>query len=156
MKKTFLAICLLLAISSLAAQAPNKQELRKEFTRVQTEEIIKELALNEEEAAKFREQYTAYHLELSTLGSKKLYKKADTALTDEEAQKQIEHNFERAAKIQSIKEKYYQKFSEYLTANEILKMYEVEREVRQKVIAKQHQQRQQHQEKMKLQSVPKK
>ena len=55
------------------------------------------------------------------------------SISGEQAEQMILHQMESARKIISIREKYYKEFKTVLTPQQILKLYQTEAEIRNKV-----------------------
>jgi len=133
MKRIFsIAICaMIMAVCSSAAQARDddgkKQRMsREQMAEVQAKNIAHALALDDATGQKFVEVFSAYRKEVWALGP--LVKKDNTKdLTEAEAEQRIKKQFEHSQQILSIREKYYKKYSEFLTQKQIQRVYELEK-----------------------------
>lgn len=141
MRKFTTLILMMLFSAIISAQVPIKNSTRVfgDVFRAQWEEIVKELALDNQQAAKLKPIYSAYVLELwhidmrNKMPAPNYILKGDT-LTDKEAYDAVMRDFDRAQKMLDIKKRYFIRFQDVLPANKIHKMYSVERHVRWRII----------------------
>ena len=116
--------------TSVCAQAPNqKQRLsREQLAEKQAQYISQNLGLDEKTNAKFIETYTDYQKEVWALGPHPRHKKGEMK-TDAQTEQEIKQRFEMSEKILNIRQKYYKKYSQFLTQNQIQRVYEIERQM---------------------------
>lgn len=112
------------------AQAPNqKQRLsREQLAKKQAQHISHDLGLDEKTSARFIDTYTQCQKEVWALGPRPRFKKGEAA-SDAQTEQQIKHRFEMSEKILDIRQKYYKKYSQFLTQQQIQRVYELERQM---------------------------
>ena len=132
-----MVIAMMTVTTSVCAQAPNqKQRLsREQLAEKQAQYISRNLGLDEKTNAKFIETYTDYQKEVWALGPHLRYKKGEMK-TDAQTEQEIKHRFEMSEKILNIRQKYYKKYSQFLTQQQIQRVYEIERQMRKRFAQK--------------------
>ena len=112
------------------AQAPNqKQRLsREQLSEKQAQHISHDLGLDEKTSARFIDTYTQCQKEVWALGPRPRLKKGEAA-SDAQTEQQIKRRFEMSEKILDIRQKYYKKYSQFLTQQQIQRVYELERQM---------------------------
>lgn len=134
MKRIFgilmMVIAMMTVTPSVFAQAPNqKQRLsREQLAEKQAQYISQNLGLDEKTNAKFIETYTDYQKEVWALGPHPRYKKGEMK-TDAQTEQEIKQRFEMSEKILNIRQKYYKKYSQFLSQQQIQRVYELERQM---------------------------
>ena len=125
-----MVIAMMTVTTSVCAQAPNqKQRLsREQLADKQAQYISHNLGLDEKTNAKFIETYTDYQKEVWALGPRLRHKKGEMK-TDAQTELEIKQRFERSEKILNIRQKYYKKYSQFLTQQQIQRVYELERQM---------------------------
>ncbi|MFI3285507.1 MAG: hypothetical protein R3Y08_02530 [Rikenellaceae bacterium] len=138
MKPILLLFAILTSVCTLHAQprgergAGNPQEFQIVL-------IQKQLKLSEDQAVKFKTLYIEYSDEMALLRERPS-KIAGASLTDQQIEAQILESFDMADKSTKLKREYYVRFKEILTPRQILRMYNIEREFRERLNAE-HQRR---------------
>lgn len=132
MKQTMKLIMLLLVVicASLPgfAQSSDNCVIREELASTQARYIATELALDEATAQKFIETYCACQQEIWALGPRP-ERTADASAN-------IENRFERSQKILDIRKKYYALYCEFLTPEQIDKVYRLEKRMMKRLAQK--------------------
>ena len=125
-----MVIAMMTVTTSVCAQAPNqKQRLsREQLAEKQALYISRNLGLDEKTNAKFIETYTDYQKEVWALGPRPHHKKGEM-ITDAQTEQEIKHRFEMSEKILNIRQKYYKKYSQFLSQQQIQRVYELERQM---------------------------
>lgn len=125
-----MVIAMMTVTTSVCAQASNqKQRLsREQLAEKQAQYISRNLGLDEKTNAKFIETYTDYQKEVWALGPHLRYKKGEMK-TDAQTEQEIKHRFEMSEKILNIRQKYYKKYSQFLSQQQIQRVYELERQM---------------------------
>ncbi len=151
--KKFLFVALI-AVSmgsqtDLFAQGETKKEKRQRPTpeqimQMQTDQMVKELMLDDETTAKFTTVYQNYLKELrecrmmnrkstdvkkeenNEQAKKEAGKRSE--MTDTEIADMLKKQFEQSRRMLDIKEKYYEEFSKVLSQKQILRLYHQERQ----------------------------
>lgn len=108
---------------------------REQLAQTQARHICNELALDEEKSTKFCNEYCNYMKELWAIGPK-MGKKQRTEMTDAQAGNQNKQDFERSQKILDLRQKYYKRYSTFLTQRQIQRVYEIEKQMRYRLSAK--------------------
>ena len=129
MVKTWLAVLTFVACSlTMTAQSDNNQRMsREQLAEAQAKHIASELGLDEGTTKKYVETFCDYQKEIWALGPRETGKKK-TEMTDAETDQEIQARFERSEKILSIRQKYYKRYSQFLTPKQIDRAYKLERE----------------------------
>ncbi|MCI7118424.1 MAG: hypothetical protein MR933_01280 [Prevotella sp.] len=108
---------------------------REQLAQTQARHICNELALDEEKSTKFCNEYCNYMKEFWAIGPK-VGKKQRTDMTDAQAETQNKQDFERSQKILDLRQKYYKRYSTFLTQRQIQRVYEIEKQMRYRLAAK--------------------
>ena len=140
MKRIFsIALCtIMMVMCTTAIQAQdnnqsNKQRMtREQLAEAQAKHISHELALDDATSKKFIVTYLGYQQEVWALGPR-LKKHNKDSQTDAEAEQTIKQRMERSQKILDLREKYYKKYSAFLTQKQIERVYELERRAMQRL-----------------------
>ena len=124
-------VILMMTLSGLSANAQNNQRqrmTREQLAEAQANYIANQLALDDATTSKFVNTYCDFQKELWAIGPRmKQNRKGST--TDAQAQQSINDRFERSQKILALREKYYKKYSTFLTQKQIQRVYELERQM---------------------------
>ena len=125
-----MVITMMTVATNVCAQAPNqKQRLsREQLAEKQAQYIAHDLGLDEKTSSKFIDTYTQYQKEIWALGPRPRHKKGEMK-TDAQTEQEIKHRFEMSEKILNIRQKYYKKYSQFLTQQQIQRVYEIERQM---------------------------
>lgn len=133
MKKVNL-VCLIMGmvwffVGSVSAQNNAEKRLsREQLAEVQARHIAGSLALDEAITKKFVDAYCDYQQEVWNSGTS-FRKKANTAMTDAEIEKNIKERFAHSRKLLDIREKYYDVYRGFLSPKQIQRVYELEKQV---------------------------
>lgn len=150
MKKLVLRMIMVMCMMTISSTLVNAQTTkpsvqkteRQRITREQLAEtqaryICKELALDDETSAKFTTEYCNYMKELWAIGPR-AGKRQQGEMTDAQAEAKTKQNFERSQKILDLRTKYYKRYSTFLTQRQIQRVYEIEKQMRNRIAAKRH------------------
>lgn len=133
-KSILVALTLLMSMLTLQAQVSGKQRMsREQLAETQAQHIAYELALDDATTAKFVATYCEYQKELWAIGPRPKKNKGET-LSEEQAEAQTQQQFTRSQRILDLREKYYKKYSTFLTQRQIQRVYEIERGMRKKLM----------------------
>ena len=127
MRLTLLAL-LFLVSSALYAQPSQRESSRPSrqgLSRVQAAYIAKQLGFDEATTRRFVELYAKQQQEIWALSPRD--KATKGAQTDAEAERAIKDYFERSEQLLSIRKKYYQEFRNFLTPQQIERIYKLDR-----------------------------
>ena len=134
MKKILGILMMVVAMMTVSvssyAQAPNqKQRLsREQLAEKQAKYIAHDLGLDDKTSSKFIDTYTQCQKEVWALGPRPRHKKGEVK-SDAQMEQEIKHCFEMSEKILDIRQKYYKKYSQFLTQQQIQRVYELERQM---------------------------
>lgn len=131
----------MLPLSCIMAGAKEEcpRQSRQQFSQIQAENIAKELNLDATTGKRFTETYMKCQQEIWKIepGRPPRHREANTAdLTEQEAQKIITDRFIHRQKMNEIQERYYKEYSKFLTQKQILRMYDHEWKMMEKMMHK--------------------
>jgi len=140
MKKVFnilLTTIMMIAFSTTVSaqeantQKPSKKQRmsREQMAEMQAKHISRQLALDDATSQKFIETFSAYQKEVWALRpqGKEMHKNR-AEMTDAEAEKAIKDQFDHSQKVLSLRQEYYKKYNKFLTAKQIQRVYELEKQ----------------------------
>ena len=132
-----MVVAMMTVSTSVCAQAPNqKQRLaREQLAEKQAQYIAHDLGLDDKTSSKFIDTYTQFQKEVWALGPRPHHKKGEMK-SDAQTEQEIKQRFEMSEKILNIRQKYYKKYSQFLTQQQILRVYEIERQMRKRFAQK--------------------
>lgn len=112
-----------------STQYPNRQQRisREQLAVVEAKHIAQNLALGDATTEKFVATYCDYQKEIWALGPRQRPNRQGTSELDNE--ERIKQRFAMSEKILNIRQKYYKKYSKFLTQAQIEKVYEQERKL---------------------------
>ena len=125
-----MVVTMMTVSASAFAQAPNqKQRLsREQLAEKQAQYIARNLGLDGKTTSLFTDTYTQFQKEIWALGPRPRHKKGEDK-TDAQTEQEIKRRFEMGEKILDIRQKYYKKYSQFLTQQQIQRVYELERQM---------------------------
>lgn len=131
MKMMLLAIMLVAGCGAAMAQ-PDAQKKgqrmnREQFAEKQARHIAQTLAFSDEVTKKFVETYCDYQKELWALGT--CPKRVPEDASEKEVEKNLKERFAMSEKLLKVRQKYYEKYSKFLTQKQIERVYEMERQM---------------------------
>lgn len=132
-----MVVMMMTVTANVCAQTPNqKQRLsREQLAEVQAKHIAHDLGLDDKTSSKFIDTYTQCQKEVWALGPRPRHKKGDV-VSDAQTEQMIKQRFEMSEKILNIRQKYYKKYSQFLTQQQIQRVYEIERQMRKRFAQK--------------------
>lgn len=116
---------------TLCAQS-NKQGLSREgLAEKQARYIAGVMAMDDSVAGRFVKTFCQFQQEIWALGPRpgKGFRRDTVPGTDAETEQEIKARFEHSQKILDIRQKYYKECSKFLTQKEIKRVYELERQM---------------------------
>ena len=127
MRLTLLALLFLLssALYAQQSQRESSRPSRQGLSRVQAAYIAKQLGFDEATTRRFVELYAKQQQEIWALSPRD--KATKGAQTDAEAERAIKDYFERSEQLLSIRKKYYQEFRNFLSPQQIERIYKLDR-----------------------------
>ena len=125
-----MVVTMMTVSTSVFAQAANqKQRLsREQLAEKQAQYIAHDLGLDDKTSSKFIDTYTQFQKEVWALGPRPHHKKGEVK-TDAQTEQEIKQRFEMSQKILNIRQKYYKKYSQFLTQQQIQRVYKLERQM---------------------------
>ncbi|MFT3737242.1 MAG: Spy/CpxP family protein refolding chaperone [Breznakibacter sp.] len=111
--------------------------LRERIANAKVEYIKEKLALDDAQTEKFRTVYLAYEREQAQLGKLRNLRMNNVnadSIPAEDAEKLIAARFDFAQKQLDLRKKYFTEFQKVLSPQQIIKLYQAETEIRQKVL----------------------
>ena len=126
-KLFLLTISLGLFCGTVSAQS-NKQRLtREQLAEVQAKHIAEEMAMDKATSKRFIDTFCQFQQEIWALGPRP--KQLHDGMTDEETEQVLKARFAHSQKILDLRQKYYGIYSEFLTQQQIRRVYELERQI---------------------------
>lgn len=132
----YLILTVAMLLSAVCVQAQDKNDRRQKrehMVETQASYIADELALDEKTRSKFIETYTSYKKEMWQSMPKRPKGKPQGSGTEEEAKTRMRERFDNSRKMLDIQDKYYKRFSKFMTQKQIEKMYDKENEMMRKL-----------------------
>ena len=125
-----MVVMMMTVTANVCAQTPKqKQRLsREQLAEVQAKHIAHDLGLDDKTSSKFIDTYTQCQKEVWALGPRPHHKKGDV-VSDAQTEQMLKQRFEMSEKILDIRQKYYKKYSQFLTQLQIQRVYEIERQM---------------------------
>lgn len=131
MKHPIRLLLLALLLSSfsgmLHAQNGRQRLTREQLAETQAQFIAREIAMDDATAQRFTETYCNYQKEVWALGARPARRGKN--LTDEETEQALKERFDRSQKLLNLRQKYYALYSRFLTPKQIQRVYELERQM---------------------------
>lgn len=123
-----LFLSFLMAFCCTVSAQSNKQRLsREQLVEVQAKHIAKEMAMDEATSRRFIEAFCQFQREIWILGHRP--KQPHRQMTSEETEQALKNRFAHSRKILNLRQKYYAIYSEFLTQKQIQRVYELERQM---------------------------
>lgn len=148
MKKLVLRLIMVMCMMTISSTLVNAQATkpgvqkterqrmtREQLAETQARHIANQLALNDETSEKFTMEYCSYMKELWAIGPR-AGKKQQGEMTDAQAEAKTKQDFERSQKILDLRQKYYKRYSNFLTQRQIQRVYKIEKQMRNRLTAK--------------------
>ena len=148
MKKLVLRLIMVMCMMTISSTLVNAQATkpgvqkterqrmtREQLAETQARHIANQLALNDETSEKFTIEYCCYMKELWAIGPR-AGKGQRGEMTDAQAEAKTKQDFERSQKILDLRAKYYKRYSTFLTQRQIQRVYEIEKQMRNRLAAK--------------------
>jgi len=141
MKNVYLILLLIsIMLSGFSTKAQNQNRfplLHERIVQAKLREIRLNLKLDRTVFEQFRPIYVKYEKEVSGVDFRKMAKliRVDAdSLSEQEADQLIVNQLECAKSLIALREKYYHEFRTVLSPQQVIKLYQTEAELRQKVM----------------------
>lgn len=144
--RLFVVMCMMTFSSTIitaqntkpGVQKTERQRMtREQLAETQARHICNELALDDKTSSKFTTEYCNYMKELWAIGPR-VGKRQQGEMTDAQAEAKTKQDFERSQKILDLRTKYYKRYSTFLTQRQIQRVYEIEKQMRNRLANKRH------------------
>ncbi len=140
MKRIYSIVLLLMLFTCLSLQAQNmnrNQLLRQRIELAKLRQIRQNLQLDEATFVQFRPMYLRYERTLANIDFKsqnRILNVMADSLSSQEADELLVAQWSRAKQLIKVRERFYTEFRRILTAQQLIKLYQSETEIRQKVM----------------------
>ncbi len=133
---------LLLVVAFVAFSTPTfaqdnnskQRKSREQMVEAQAKHIAQEMAFDDATSARFVKTFCEYQKEVWALGPRqKGQRKGGLAQSDAAAEKAMKERFAHSQKILNLREKYYGEYSKFLTQKQIQRVYQLERQMMQRL-----------------------
>ena len=122
-----LAVTLTAFGSTISAQSHRQHLTREQLAEVQAKHIAKEMALDDATSQRFIDTFCQFQRDIWALGPRP--KQPHRQMTDKETEQALKDRFAHSQKILDLRQQYYGIYSEFLTQQQIQRMYELERQM---------------------------
>ena len=132
LKLALLTVLLISYCGTMYGQDASKQRVsREQLAEKQAKMIAAEMDMNEETSKRFIDTYCQYQKDLWTLYPRTEGQRKGNAsnMTDAEAEQAIKDRFARSQNILNLREQYYSKYSQFLTQQQIQRVYQLEKQM---------------------------
>ena len=132
MKSIFRILLFAMAMTAFCASAYAQKDSRQRMTREQLAEtqakyIAQEMAMDGTTSEKFVETFCRFQKEIWALGPRP--KREVPGRTDAETKQAIKERFAHSQKILDLRHKYYEEYSKFLSQQQIVCVYELEKKM---------------------------
>lgn len=134
---------LLLVVAFVAFSTPTfaqdnnskQRKSREQMVEAQAQHIAKEMAFDDATSARFVKTFCEYQKEVWALGPRRQKPQGQKAKpqSDADAEKAMKERFAHSQKILNLREKYYGEYSKFLTQKQIQRVYQLERQMMQRL-----------------------
>ena len=122
-----LAVALTAFSGAVSAQNSKQRLTREQLAEVQAKHIAKEMAMDDATSQRFIDTFCKFQQEIWSLGPRP--KQLHNQMTEEETEQVLKARFAHSQKILNLRQKYYAIYSEFLTQKQIQRVYELERQM---------------------------
>ena len=129
---------LLTTISTEAQNLDRDQFMRQRIEQAKLRQIRKNLQLDDATFSQFRQLYLRYERTLANVdfrSQNRIVNVNADSLTDRQADELLMAQWLRAKQLINVRERFYGEFRRILTAQQLVKLYQSETEIRQKVMS---------------------
>lgn len=127
LKLLLLAVSLIAFCGAVSAQSSKQRLTREQLAEVQAKHIAKEMEMDDATAEHFTDTFCQFQREIWALGPRP--KRPRRQMTDEETEQALKERFAHSQKILDLRKKYYAIYSEFLTQKQIRRIYQLERQM---------------------------
>ena len=126
-KLLLLVVLSMTFLGTVSAQTGKQRLTREELAEVQAKYIAEEMAMDDATSQRFIGTFCQFQREIWALGPRP--KQPHSQMTDEETEQLLKDRFAHSQKILDLRQKYYDIYSEFLTQKQIRRVYELERQM---------------------------
>ena len=123
----FWVVALTTFCGTVSAQTGKQRFTREQLAEVQAKHIAKEMAMDDATSQRFIDTFCQFQRDIWALGPRP--KHPNDQMTDEETEQALKARFAHSQKILDLRQKYYVVYSEFLTQKQIRRVYELERQM---------------------------
>lgn len=132
MKSIFRILLFAMAMTAFCASAYAQKDSRQRMTREQLAEtqakyIAQKMEMDGTTSEKFVETFCRFQKEIWALGPRP--KREVSGRTDAETEQAIKERFAHSQKILDLRHKYYEEYSKFLSQQQIVRVYELEKKM---------------------------
>lgn len=132
MKSIFRILLFAMAMTTFCistyAQKDNKQRMtREQLAETQAKYIAQEMGMDDTTTEKFVATFCQFQKEIWALGPRP--KREVSGRTDAETEQAIKKRFVHSQKILDLRQKYYEEYSKFLSQQQIVRVYELEKKM---------------------------
>lgn len=132
MKSIFRILLFAMAMTAFCASAYAQKDSRQRMTREQLAEtqakyIAQKMEMDGTTSEKFVETFCRFQKEIWALGPRP--KREVPGRTDAETEQAIKERFAHSQKILNLRHKYYEEYSKFLSQQQIVRVYELEKKM---------------------------
>ncbi len=132
MKSIFRILLFAMAMTAFCesayAQKDSRQRMpREQLAETQAKYIAQEMAMDGTTSEKFVETFCRFQKEIWALGPRP--KREVSGRTDAETEQAIKERFAHSQKILDLRHKYYEEYSKFLSQQQIVRVYELEKKM---------------------------
>ena len=132
MKSIFRILLFAMAMTAFCASAYAQKDSRQRMTREQLAEtqakyIAQKMEMDGTTSEKFVETFCRFQKEIWALGPRP--KREVSCRTDAETEQAIKERFAHSQKILNLRHKYYEEYSKFLSQQQIVRVYELEKKM---------------------------
>ena len=140
----FWVVALTTFCGTVSAQTGKQRLTREQLAEVQAKHIAKEMAMDDATSQRFIDTFCQFQRDIWALGPRPkqphsqmtdeeteqaLKDRFASQMTDEETEQALKDRFAHSQKILDLRQKYYGIYSEFLTQKQIQRVYELERQM---------------------------
>lgn len=122
-----LVVSLTAFCGTVSSQSGKQRLTREQLAEAQAKHITEEMAMDDATSRRFIETFCQFQREIWALGPRP--KQPRRQMTDEETEQVLKARFAHSQKILDLRQKYYAIYSEFLTQKQIRRVYELERQM---------------------------
>ena len=116
---------IIFTLNTFAQNNSSQRMSREQLAETQAKYIAKEMKMDKATEEKFSTTFCQFQKEIWALGPRPQRRPINQ--TDTETEEALKERFEHSQKILDLRKKYYEEYSKFLTQKQIMRVYELER-----------------------------